>query len=66
MDTQTGRIVDLNELEAKEAQQKWHAWEAGVLKVMPRYAPIKNDKMPVQPKRRKRVKGRRSYKEFCK
>jgi len=65
MDTQTGQIVTLNELEVRKAKMEWHAWKAGLLKVMPRHAPIKGDKMPVRPKRRKRVKGRRTYKEFC-
>lgn len=65
MDTRTGEIVNLTELEADEARQKWLAWEAGLLKEMPRYAPIKNDSMPVRPKRRRKAQGRRSYKESC-
>ncbi len=65
MDTRTGQIVNLNESKARQAQMEWFAWQAGLTKEMPRYAPIKDDKMPVRPKRRKTVKRRRSYKDFC-
>lgn len=67
MDTRTGQIVDLDELEAEKARLEWAAWEAGLLKEMPKYAPVKKDQVPVKPKsrRRKRTKVTRSYKDFC-
>lgn len=69
MDTQTGKIVYLSELEAKQAKTKWDAWKAGLLKVMPKYAPITGDALPKRSRRkakgRKRARGKRSYKEFC-
>lgn len=68
MDTRTGQIVNLSESEAIAAQQEWRAWEAGLLKIKPKYAPIKQDRTPVMPetqRRRRRKATPRSYKDFC-
>jgi hypothetical protein len=67
MDTRSGQIVFLDDEEALTAKEKWIAWEAGLIKEMPRYAPVQNDKTPVKAKARKRKRTRviRSYKEFC-
>jgi len=66
MDTQTGRIVDLDEEQARQAAMAWRMFEAGLTNKMPRYAPIKDDKIPSIPKRKKRrTRGTRSYKDFC-
>jgi hypothetical protein len=67
MDTRTGQIITLDEVEAKKAEMEWDAWMAGLLKEMPKFAPIEGDKIPVRLKRRrrKRTKATRSYKDFC-
>ncbi len=62
MDTRTGEIKLLAEIEAAIAQKEWLAWEAGLLKEKPRYQPIKGDYIG-RPKPRRR--GERSYREFC-
>lgn len=66
MDTQTGKIVNLDEEQARQAEMAWRIFEAGLTKKMPRYAPIKDDKIPYSSKRKKRrTRGTRSYKDFC-
>jgi hypothetical protein len=65
MDTRTGQIVNLAESEAEIAQQQWLAWKAGLLDEMPRWAPIKNDSIPVEPNPQRRKRKKRSYKDFC-
>lgn len=67
MDTRTGQIVNLDELEEIKAKMEWAAFEAGLLNEMPKYAPIEYDKIPVKPQRqkRKRTRATRSYKDFC-
>lgn len=61
MDTRSGEIVRLDEAEAQQAEMAWQMFEAGLTTKMPRYAPIKGDKIPVRPRRRRR----RSYKDWC-
>lgn len=62
MDTRTGEIKLLTELEAIQAEKELLAWQAGLLKQKPRYMPIKKDFIGcAKPKR----KGERSYREFC-
>ena len=53
MDTTTGRVVELNNADAILAASNWVAWEAGILKELPRYAPIKGDKTLVRSVRQK-------------
>lgn len=66
MDTQTGKIVGLDEEQARQAEMAWRMFEAGLTNKMPQYAPIKNDKVPAKPKRqRRRKRATRSYKDFC-
>jgi len=66
MDTKTGRMINLDEFEAKKAAAEWAAWQAGLLTGMPRYAPVDGDKTSVTPTQRKRKKSkRRSYRGFC-
>lgn len=62
MDSRTGEIRLLTDLEAIQIQKEWEAWKAGLLKTKPRYVPIKKDFIGhAKPKR----KGERSYREFC-
>lgn len=61
MDSRTGEIKILAGQELAQAQSEWAAWEAGLLKQMPLYRPIKGDYIGrPKPKR----KGERSYREF--
>lgn len=67
MDSRTGEIVNLNQIEAELAQVEYNAWLAGVTKEKPRYIPIKGDGVPfdkLTAKQRKRLKIK-SYKDFC-
>lgn len=65
MDTKTGRIINLDEFEAKKAAALWAAWQAGALTGMPRYAPVEGDQAPALPTKRRQNRKRRSYKDFC-
>ena len=66
MDTQTGKIVDLDEEQARQAEMTWRMFEAGLTNKMPRYAPVTGDRIPTKPrKRHKRTKAKRSYRDWC-
>jgi len=51
--------------QARQAALAWQMWLGGSLKEMPQYAPITNDTIPVIPKRRRKTKATKSYKDFC-
>jgi len=66
MDTRTGEIVSLNEIEAALAKMEYEAYLAGLTKDVPRYVPIKKDRVPfhlLTAKQRKR-RGIRSHKDW--
>jgi len=64
MDTETGKIVFLDDTEAILRQKEWEAWEAGLLSKRPRFAPIKGDKIAAKAKPHKKSKIK-TYRSFC-
>lgn len=65
MDSATGRLVNLDELDIIDAQAECAAWQTGLLNEPPRFIPVEGDKVFIVKRRRKIKKGRRSYKDFC-